>query len=104
MQNNIMLGQGPDFWCWFDTTQFSYIPLCSPNTCKYVFNPSNCAEGLHFSAFIINPRRACAGGLRFIIVYSNSGVSFDRTSLVMVFPLTWNFTCDDVSFDMVLHL
>ena len=63
MQN--MLEQGPDFWCWFDTTQFSYIPLCSPNTCKYVFNPnvttfqSNCAEGLHFSAFI-NPRRACA--------------------------------------------
>ena len=55
MQN--MLEQGPDFWCWFDTTQFSYIPLCSPNTCKYVFNPnvttfqSNCAEGLHFSAF-----------------------------------------------------
>ena len=36
-----------------------YIPLCSPNTCKYVFNPnfttfqSNCAESLHFSAFII---------------------------------------------------
>ena len=35
-----------------------YIPLCSPNT-KYVFNPnvttfqSNCAEGLHFSAFIL---------------------------------------------------
>ena len=37
-----------------------YIPLCSPNACKYVFNPnvtcttfqSNCAEGLHFSAFI----------------------------------------------------
>ena len=57
MQN--MLEQGPDFWCWFDTTQFLYIPLCSPNTCKYVFNPnvttfqSNCAEGLHFSAFII---------------------------------------------------
>ena len=54
-----MLEQGPDFWCWFDTTQFSYIPLCSPNTCKYVFNPnvttfqSNCGEGLHFSAFII---------------------------------------------------
>ena len=53
-----MLEQGPDFWCWFDTTQFSYIPLCSPNTCKYVFNPnvttfqSNCAEGLQFSAFI----------------------------------------------------
>ena len=58
MQN--MLEQGPDFWCWFDTTQFSYIPLCSPNTCKYVFNPnvttfqSNCAEGLHFSAFIFS--------------------------------------------------
>ena len=51
-----MLEQGPDFWCWFDTTQFSYIPLCSPSTCKYVFNPnvttfqSNCAEDLHFSA------------------------------------------------------
>ena len=74
MHNNTNINakyeQGPDFWCWFDTTQFSYIPLCSPNTCKYVFNPnvttfqSNCAEGLHFSAFIINPRRACAGGLR----------------------------------------
>ena len=45
-----------------DSIQLSfriYIPLCSPNTCKYVFNPnvitfqSNCAEGLHFSAFII---------------------------------------------------
>ena len=37
-------------------TQFSYH-LCSPNTCKDVFNPnvitfkSNCAEDLHFSAF-----------------------------------------------------
>ena len=42
---------------WFDTTQFSYIPLCSPNTCKGFFNPnvtifqSNCAEGLHLSVF-----------------------------------------------------
>ena len=33
-----------------------FVPLCSPNTCKDVFNPnvtafqSNCAEGLHFSA------------------------------------------------------
>ena len=45
-----------------DSIQLSfriYIPLCSPNTCKYVFNPnvttfqSNCAEDLHFSAFII---------------------------------------------------
>ena len=54
-----MLEQGPDFWRWFDKIQFSYIPLCSPNTCKDVFNPnvttlqSNCADGLHFSAFII---------------------------------------------------
>ena len=58
MQN--MLEQGPDFCCWFDTTQFSYIyiPLCSPSiaTCKDVFNrnvttiQSNC-EGLHFSVF-----------------------------------------------------
>ena len=34
-----------------------FVPLCSPKTCKDVFNPnvttfqSNCAEGLHFSAF-----------------------------------------------------
>ena len=34
-----------------------FVPLCSPNTCKDVFDPnittfqSNCAEGLHFSAF-----------------------------------------------------
>ena len=68
-----MLEQGPDFWCWFDTTQFSYIPLCSPNTCKYVFNPnvttfqSNCAEGLHFSAFI-NPRRACAARVTVVVL------------------------------------
>ena len=46
-----VLEQGPDFWFWFNTTQFS------PNTCKSVFYPnvttfqSNCAEGLHFSAF-----------------------------------------------------
>ena len=37
--------------------QSVFIPVCSPNTCKDVFNPnvttfqSNCAEGLHFSAF-----------------------------------------------------
>ena len=37
------------------TSQFSY--QCVPNVCKGVFNPnvtifqSNCAEGLHFSAF-----------------------------------------------------
>ena len=35
-----------------------FVPLCSPNTCKDVFNPnvtafqSNCAEGLHFVLFI----------------------------------------------------
>ena len=34
-----------------------HTPVCSPNTCKGVFSPnvttfhSNCAEGLHFSAF-----------------------------------------------------
>ena len=38
-------------------SQLLYIPFCSPNTCNGVFNPnittfqSNCAEGLHFSAF-----------------------------------------------------
>ena len=47
-----MLEQGPDFWCWFNTTQFSYIPLCSPNTCKYVFNP-------HFSQIVL---RVCSKG------------------------------------------
>ena len=37
-----------------------FVPLCSPNTCKGVFNSnvttfqSNCAEGLHFSAFHCN--------------------------------------------------
>ena len=52
-----MLEQGPDFWCWFDTTQFSYIYTIVFT--QYVFNPnvttfqSNFAEGLHFSAFII---------------------------------------------------
>ena len=45
--------QGPDFWCWFDTTQFSFHCVHR----KDVFNPnvtafqSNCANGLHFSAF-----------------------------------------------------
>ena len=35
----------------------NFVPVCSPNTCRGVFNPnvaifqSNCAEGLHFSAF-----------------------------------------------------
>ena len=53
MQN--VLEQGPDFWCFRYNSVF--VPLCSPNTCKDVFNPnvttfqSNCAEGLHFSAF-----------------------------------------------------
>ena len=34
-----------------------FIPVCSPNACKGVFNPnviifqSNCAEGLYFSAY-----------------------------------------------------
>ena len=37
--------------------QLSFIPVCSPNTCKCVFNPnvtiflSNCTEDLYFSAF-----------------------------------------------------
>ena len=39
------------------TFDVGLIPVCSPNACKGVFNPnvtifqSNCAEGLHFSAF-----------------------------------------------------
>ena len=50
--------------CWnkaltFGVVQYNsvFVPLCSPNTCKDVFNPnvttfqSNCAKGLHFSAF-----------------------------------------------------
>ena len=31
--------------------QLSFRTLCSPNTCKDVFNPNVTAEGLHFSAF-----------------------------------------------------
>ena len=37
--------------------QLNFIPLCSPNACKGVFNQkviifqSSCSEGLHFSAF-----------------------------------------------------
>ena len=60
MQN--VLEQGPDF---LGLVRYNsvFIPVCSPtyyyirNTCKGVFNPnvtrfqSNCAEGLHFSAF-----------------------------------------------------
>ena len=81
MQN--MLEQGPDFWCWFDTTQFSYIPLCSPNTCKDVFNPnvttfqSNCAEGLHFSTFhylSFNSYLTMSIGLLYV-VYTRSGIN-----------------------------
>ena len=72
-----MLEQGPDFWCLFDTTQFSYIPLCSTNTCKYVFNPnvttfqSNCAQGLHFSAFIITVGGLCVCVYVCVCVRSN---------------------------------
>ena len=38
MQNG--LEQGPDFCCWFDTTQFSYQCVHLYNTCKGVFNPN----------------------------------------------------------------
>ena len=57
-----VLKQGPDFWCWFDKTQFSCHCIHAIHACKDVLNPnvtiifiytfqSNCAEGLHFSAF-----------------------------------------------------
>ena len=51
-----VLEQGPDFWCWFDKTQFSCHCVHAIHACKDVYNPnvtfqSNCAEGLHFSAF-----------------------------------------------------
>ena len=44
MQN--VLEQGPDFWCWFDKTQFSCHCVHATHACKEVFNPnvSNCAE------------------------------------------------------------
>ena len=54
MQN--VLEQGPDFLALVQYNSV-FVPLCLPNTCKDVFNPnvttfqSNCAEGLHFSAF-----------------------------------------------------
>ena len=51
MQN--MLEQGP-VWCWFNNTQFSYHcvhpKMFSIQMLLYTFL-SNCAEGLHFSAF-----------------------------------------------------
>ena len=40
--------------------QLSFIPVCSPNTCKGVFNPnvplfqSNCTEGLTLLLFLVN--------------------------------------------------
>ena len=53
--------------CWNKALTFgvgsiklSFVPLCSPNTCRDVFNSnvitfqSNCAECLHFSAFHFN--------------------------------------------------
>ena len=52
-----------------------FVPLCSPNTCKDVFNPnvtafqSNCAEGLHFSAFHSNCK--CANQLSEQLFLSN---------------------------------
>ena len=55
MQN--VLEQGPDFWCWFDKTQFLchcvhaiHGKMFSIQMLLYTFQ-SNCAEGLHFSAF-----------------------------------------------------
>ena len=58
-----MLEQGPDFWCWFDKTPFSCHCVHAIHACKDVFNTnvtitfqSNCAEGLHFSAFHLYSR------------------------------------------------
>ena len=58
MQN--VLEQGPDFWCWFDKSRFSCHCVHTVHACKdgffsiqmllYTFQ-SNCAKGLHFSAF-----------------------------------------------------
>ena len=61
MQN--VLEQGTDFWCWFDKTQFSFhcvqaiicMKRCLQSNCYYHYTfQSNCAEGLHFSAFYYN--------------------------------------------------
>ena len=53
-----MLEQGPDFWCWLDTTQFSYHSVhpihANMFSIKMLTFQSNCAEGLHFSAFHFN--------------------------------------------------
>ena len=59
MQN--VLEQGPDFWCWCNKTQFSCIvfthaKMFSIQMLLYTFQ-SNCAEGLHFSAF--HPKSIC---------------------------------------------
>ena len=56
---NKALTFGVSFWCWFDKTKFSYhcvhpihANMFSIQMLLYTFQ-SNCAEGLHFSAFFI---------------------------------------------------
>ena len=61
MHNNIIInakygGTSPDFWCWFNTTQFSYhcvhpIHANMFSIQNVITFQLNCAEGLHFSAF-----------------------------------------------------
>ena len=56
MQN--VLEQGPDIWCWLIKIDFRFIvfmqymhaKIFSIQMLLYTFQ-SNCAEGLHFSAF-----------------------------------------------------
>ena len=53
MQN--VLEQGPDFWWWFNKThivftQYMHAKMFSIQMLLYTFQ-SNCAKGLHFSAF-----------------------------------------------------
>ena len=47
--------QGPDFWCWFDTTQFSYHcvhPIHAKMfSIEMLLHFSQIVQGLHFSAF-----------------------------------------------------
>ena len=59
-----MLEQGPDFWCWFDTTQFSYH--CGHPIHAKMFSNQML---LHFSEIV---PRVCTLVLFIIIIIINT--------------------------------
>ena len=56
--------QGPDFWCWFDTTQFSYHcvhPIHAKMfSIQMLLHFSQIVQSVCTLVLFINPRRACA--------------------------------------------